>query len=199
MRPRHSSFKHARITMFGIAVLTGCSASGTEPQADAPAPADGPSVGASVTGNVSSSLKGSGWFNEGTDRQTQVFMVSATDSTGGTPQSIILMRRGGGRPNVGTYPLHFRVLDDPADVGYSGTYSRQGNGMSDSYGSLSGTLTITESTSDRVVGSFQFEGVRFCSRNAQGGTCYTNTLPPADAPRVQVSGTFTAKRNSGGR
>ena len=104
-------------------------------------------------------------------------------------QTFLLHRIGPGLPAPGTYSLA------PGSAGrFHASYGRLRRGSHEHFAALSGQVTITTASADRVEGSFQFTAVRVCSGSAAGTVCTVRSdRLPTDGPTVEVSGSFRAR------
>ena len=101
----------------------------------------------SVSGSVSTSLSGQAWFVSGSGSGDE-FVLALIGGSGGT---LFVHRPDSGRPGTGSHPL-----GDPLAAATS-TYVLGSVGGT-TFESSTGTLEITSSSTDAVVGSIQFQG-----------------------------------------
>lgn len=160
---------------------------------------------ASLSGAVEAQYQGTGEFHTGTPGPgLKQFQIVSTGTGAMSDQSFALTRWDGGRLARGTYPLN---LVDLAARERSGTQPRgitfqyfRSGAMEEQFVAESGELEITASSRDRVEGRFAFTGFRYCLREAVRsnppvppvGPCTPATPSLPDAPRITVSGEFTA-------
>jgi hypothetical protein len=127
----------------------------------------------SVSGSVSTSFSGQAWFVSGTGAGDEFVLALI----GGSAGTLFVHRPSSGRPSTGTHQL-----GDPA-LPATSTYVL-GSVGSTSFESSSGTLTITSSSVDAVVGSLEFEGPA--------------STTSGDAGTVSASVSFNAPCNTSG-
>lgn len=137
------------------------------------------------------SYEGQGKFYvvaEGARREFGMFSVGPNATN---VFSILL--RGGTRPPVGDYPLALLDQSDITSKGATAWYTRAEGGRTETFAAISGVLRVTRSTPDRVSGTFQLVGARFCAYDATGpvGACSLPWSPPEGAPTIEVSGEFS--------
>jgi hypothetical protein len=141
-------------------------------------------------GGLDGSFEGNAYFAVVEDDDYpggRAFVLFMTDSdlTSGQTQSTqyIAFVRIGDRPGTGTYNLADAQGEDPTDtegVTYGIYINSSGQTSGTFLASQSGTLTISESSSDEVSGSFDFEGIGFDSSN------------PNEQIMATLSGSFSA-------
>ena len=155
--------------------------------ADAPtAPTEVGQVLASVQGSVSTLYQGTGQFSVGSARIPQrpkFFILRSADVATGGREALIVQRLGADLPEPGEY-----ALGTPG--GFVARYERTQDGVREGYTADAGTLEITSATPTRIEGSFRFSAVRHCTGSRNAMTC--QVPPPADAPRIEVEGSFVA-------
>lgn len=117
------------------------------------------SIGSSnvtVSGAFSDSFSGSAAFGVAEDGSSFSLAIfeGGFPTTGAFGGAVIGIGRDGGRPGEGTYPL------DASSSGFGAGYASDiGVTTGGTFvGNETGTLTITSSSSDRIVGSFTFTG-----------------------------------------
>lgn len=175
--------------------------SGCEGVTDPPGPSF---VRATVTGEVQKSFEGVGEWGTGTADHGKVWSLHATE--GGDPRTdaVGLSRFVGGRPSPGSYPIRLLGYFQDARPGFQGSFLRvlksgENTHVSERYISESGVARITASTDQRVEGAFEFTAFRICTQGIDDGeliysSCEIPRTPPADAPRITVTGSFAAAR-----
>ncbi|MEW5926143.1 MAG: Ig-like domain-containing protein [Gemmatimonadota bacterium] len=112
-----------------------------------------------------------------------------------------IARYGAGRPGPGRYPLAPLNRADPGGRFYATltTGGGRGDAAGDTvraYVSVAGELVVTESSGERVAGSFRFTGAEYSARwrpAGRRGSGSPDRVEPG-APTVEVRGTFTAGR-----
>jgi hypothetical protein len=152
---------------------------------------------ADVTGAVQVRYEGSGEFWLGGDAAMgapATFGINSSLGPAGGEALVSLWRQQEGRPQVGSYPLR---LPDPAQArweSFAAVYHHRVGGETSSFVAETGTLRITRSSAERVEGTFQFTGSRYCTRSPEGGSwgSCTPTQSMMDSPRIEVSGSFVA-------
>ena len=144
-----------RATFFlPLLLLVACDSSGDDD-------GDGSRLGngsASVTGALTSQFSGSAVFTVSEDQQGSGFILLIADTDDPTedePTEFVTVLRRGERPAVGTYDLEVDSTNVPVMI--AGYYKASGSSETIVAG-VTGTLTITESTSSRVKGSYEFDG-----------------------------------------
>lgn len=165
---------------------------------DAPLDAGGPSyLRARVSGAVVASHEGTGEFWAGGSEglgQPPTFGINSFAS-GSDAEAVSLWSRRAGRPAPGSYELRPPGDASGRGSGFSAVYHHQAGTATESFVAESGTLRITASSPERVAGTFEFRGVRYCARDAatqqRSGSC-TPERVEAGAPRIAVTGSFVA-------
>ncbi len=154
---------------------------------------------ASISGAVSGSYQGNGDFLEQTERQEgprRMFSLVSATAGSQNPESFSFYRQNGSRPAAGRYDLALLDQSDPKAAGFFALYTRATADGLESFVAQSGEVVITRSTSHRVEGTFRFAGFRYCAiprvGNGQEGPCSPPANPIADAPTVEISGSFSA-------
>lgn len=127
---------------------------------DSGGPSDQGSFAATVTGDLSLSFTGRAVFGIATQGTQQGFLI-ALERQGSTEVDrdvVVLARFNTQRPAVGTYDIVSSscntCTDDDFDAGYV-LYRPSGDFAF--FASETGTLTITESTAERIVGTLSFD------------------------------------------
>jgi hypothetical protein len=114
------------------------------------------------------------------EHQVQLVDLASWNGNGPAPQGILLQY---GRTIGTANPLNF-------------TSEMQVGVVEELYVADSGTLTITVSTPERVEGTFNVSGFRYCPAPASAGTgtvtCSLPAQPIPGAPRMTVSGGFVS-------
>jgi hypothetical protein len=167
-------------TLLAAAVVGACS-----DDSDPIGPRPGGIYTAAVTGGVTASLTGSALFGaDMNDDGDMIFAIALGDST--SDHVVILARKGTTRPVPGTYTL-VNALDSGAVDGWTALHI-VGNGdeLAEMFLGTSGELVITESSADRLKGTFGYAG-----RGIPG------TVPSAEPVTITVQGTFDAAPATG--
>lgn len=123
------------------------------------------------------------------------FTVNSRTGTDDAWQSFYVHRRGRGLPSPGTYALTALDLSDQNATGITALYFRKVGGVVEYYRAQSGELQVSAASEDRIQATFRFSGYRYCVMRpggAQEGSCLPVGAPPADAPTIEVEGTFSA-------
>ena len=122
-------------------------------------PAPSKTYSASVTGDLSKSLTGPAAFGADTvDGGEAVFAVTLGDPD--SDDVLVLVRSGSARPGAGTYPLSGPLDGTPSE--WSAIYIiGDGDELVGLFTAESGTLTITESSAQRLKATFQMEAVGY--------------------------------------
>jgi hypothetical protein len=127
---------------------------------DSSNPSNQGSFTASITGDLTSSLTGRAVFGVGTQGSNQGFVI-ALERQGSSQidrDVIVVGRLNTQRPGEGTYPIVScaggACGNDDFDAGY--VFYRT-SGESGLFLSESGTLTITESSAEQIVGTMTFD------------------------------------------
>ena len=113
----------------------------------------GSSYQLTVEGAVEADLEGAAAFAVVTDEGVTSFGIALTEAGGSN--TIVLERVGGTRPGTGTYAvgdLNGDGEQDPARF-YAAFVAGTSQNPTDVYVSVSGTVTITKSTSDQMRGT----------------------------------------------
>lgn len=137
---------------------------------------------ATVTGALSESIEGPAFFGTDTSEGEPVFVIGLGSQA--SEHVIALVREGSARPGVGSYDI-----SDPFEVQGAGDFTAihivgEGDVLVASFIATSGTLTITESTTSRLRGTFQYEAEGFIGEDSE------------DPVTVTVSGSFDAGHSS---
>ena len=151
---------------------------------------------AEVSGAVQAKYVGTGEFWTGGDAdlgQPPTFGINSRLSTTGSAEVVSLWTQRQGRPSVGSYELRHPNPAVASWHSFAAVYHHRQGGSVESYVAESGTLRITSSSAERVEGTFQFTGIRYCARSAteRVGSCTPTVVDPM-APRVSISGSFVA-------
>lgn len=111
-----------------------------------------------------------------------------------------IARYGAGRPAPGRYPLAPLNRAEPGGRFYATVTTGGGRGAEEdtvrAYVSVAGELVVTESSGERVAGSFRFTGAEYSARwppTGHRGSGAPDRVTPG-APTVEVRGTFAAGR-----
>lgn len=139
------------------------------------------SFNVTISGAVNQTLQGNGAsFGAATDPQTGItgFGLTIGTATSATSATSLSFVRRADRPDKGSYTLvNFTVGTDLDNVGpdiFIGTLSLGGTGV---YLSKGGTFTVTQSSNDRIEGSFDFTAM---------------SAIPGSTEEVTITGTFNA-------
>ena len=129
---------------------------------DSGGPSDQGSFAATITGDLTLSFSGRAVFGIATQGTEQGFLI-ALERRGSTQVDrdvVVLARFNTQRPAAGTYTIVpsscNTCTDDDFDAGYV-LYRPSGDFAF--FASEAGTLTITESTAERIVGTLSFDAV----------------------------------------
>jgi len=188
-------------SLFAVAWLASC---GFDPFGASPAPY----FLASLDGAVDEMYSGSGEFHTGTPGPgRQQFQIVSRGTEESIDQSFALTRWDGGRLSRGTYSLDLVDLSTyqigaPAEgqpTGITMQYFRTVDDVEELFVAETGELRITRSSPSGIEGDFSFDGFRYCVRSASDPSapvdethCAWPDDANADAPRIQVSGSFVA-------
>jgi hypothetical protein len=129
---------------------------------DSTAPVNQGSFTASITGDLTASLTGRAVFGVATQGTNQGFVIALErQGSSQVDRDVIVMGRlNTQRPGEGTYPIVSCVGGtcgaDDFDAGYV-FYRTSGDFAF--FSSDAGTLTITESSAEKIVGTITFDGV----------------------------------------
>ena len=151
---------------------------------------------ADVTGTVQARYEGTGEFWTGGSAELgrpMTFGINSRVGTSASNETVSLWSQRDGRPAVGNYALRLPDYSKQKWESFAAVYHHgQGNSV-ESFVAESGTLRITSSSADRIEGTFEFTGVRYCARSAteRSGSC-TPSQVDLNAPRISVSGSFVA-------
>lgn len=160
-----------RLLAAGLALAVGVACSETN------GPVDEGSFTGTVSGDISLALSGTSVFGVTTQGGRQGFVI-ALDQKGATQfdrDVVVLGRFNTERPDVGTFTIIpgacTTCSPDDFDAGY---VFQRANGESGFFISESGTLQITASSADQIVGSVSFQAVVL-----SGGSGATNVTVTA--------------------
>jgi hypothetical protein len=128
-----------------------------------------------VTGDIDRSFSGSAVFGAYPEGGFEIALFEGSSAENPTGQFLTL-GSDGGVPDEGTYDINDLGTGDTV-FGVYQTDTSSSSGFISVFAE-SGTLTITSSSSDRLVGSFSFEGSLFSENGTQG--------------TARVEGTFNA-------
>ncbi len=151
---------------------------------------------ASISGPAVDDYVGSGEFLDQRNREEgprRMFWLDSQSDAART-QEIGFYRYNGTRPRPGRYPLQIvGPSNDHKDV-FAAGHRRWRGEVYELYTATDGYVEITFSSDERVEGTFYFVGRRFCALPRTGGThpCPYPWQPPADAPTIEVNGSFSA-------
>lgn len=184
-----------RSVLFPSLVLLLASCEATGPAGTAP-----PSfLRAEITGAVELDYEGSGDFWTGGSseaRQPPTFGINSRGQGSAEGQSFSLWRQSEGRPPRGSYALSAPEYSRERWSDFAAVYHREGEERMEAFVARSGAVHITRSDPDRIEGSFEFSGVRYCARSLSGrpwmeGSCTPDDVDPG-APALRISGSFVA-------
>ncbi|HWP36812.1 MAG TPA: hypothetical protein VNL18_04580 [Gemmatimonadales bacterium] len=116
------------------------------------------------------------------------FVLSSATMDPTYPAEFRILGLGVGLPEPGVHPLSYlsqEQLERPSAQGFVATFIRAGEGFI----ATSGEIEISESSGDRIVGTFHFVGFLYCPVH---GGCVVPAAPPEDAATVEVEGAFEA-------
>lgn len=195
------------LAVVGAAAIGGCrtgDAGGPGPGAKGPSFLRATATGAGQ-GVPDDTYEGTGEFGvndaDGVSRpRTFTIHSQATDGRG--ERSVGVWRQQGAEralPGAGTYDVAGPDYTQSRWRTMAVTYQRVVDGWLEAYVGRAGSLTITESTAERVAGTFRFTGVRYYRRPTRGtgreeGLVLgrPDAVPP-DQPTIEVSGSFAAE------
>lgn len=124
--------------------------------------------------------------------RTGDFSIASRGNGDSDGQTVILVRGREGLPGEGSYMV--RSFGE-SDGGFGALYRRsQSDGTRERFSSVSGWVRISESTADRVEGTFELTAELFCSTPLgvpQGDSCHPSA-PIAGSVPVIVRGSFSA-------
>jgi hypothetical protein len=170
-------------------LLIGC-------EAEPPTGSNASFLRAEVTGAVQASYSGTGEFWMGGSAALQVpttFGINSRLNVSASGETVSLWVLQDGRPAVGEYQLRLPDYSENQWQSFAAVYHHRQGGSMESFVAESGIVRITASSADRVEGTFQFTGVRYCAASAADrvGSCRPTEVDPS-APRNSVSGSFVA-------
>jgi hypothetical protein len=123
-------------------------------------------------------------------------------------RSLLLWRAQGARaaPAPGTYAVMVPGRPLAAWPGLAATYTTTVDGWFEAYVGTAGTVTVTESSPERMAGTFRFTAARYYRGPLQGTGTESELVrgrpeaPPVGQPSLQVTGTFSVpvERRSAG-
>lgn len=142
--------KERRLVATGMLVVMAIGACDSNPVT----PAATSLVTASVQGVVTSEYTGDGRFWTLPEGLPRPFTFSLHSTGVGSSRNQGFDFVGNAKPEIGTYPLGELV-----DGVYAATFSYRDGDQETRFRATAGTLEVTESTRDRLVGSFRLEGV----------------------------------------
>lgn len=157
-------------------------------------------VRADILGGSSGRYEGSGNFYVLTQNRRREFGLMSTGTGEFAGDQFAILRRGGTRPSPGDYPLGPLDQSDPSAQGITAWYVRRGATAIEDFVVTSGQLHVTSSTADRITGTFQLTGARYCSSNLNGTAveaCTRPWEPQPGAPAIEVSGDFSVSEEDG--
>jgi hypothetical protein len=160
-------------------LLAACSGS------DSTGPAQGGSYSASVSGDLTATLSGPAHFGSDNSNGETIFAVVLGSNT--SAHLVVLASSGATRPPAGTYDV-VGLFDGEGADGWSALHMvGQGNQLVGSFLGVSGTVTITESNTQRVRGTFEYAAEGFIGGPNQN-----------DEASISVTGEFDAKPATAG-
>lgn len=120
---------------------------------------------ASITGDVTQTLRGDAFFMTGTTTGEfqsgfGLFLIEGS-AIGANDDFIIISREQAGRPPVGTYQIADGSTEPTAEQFVALWFPATGENVDGSFVATGGTFTITTSTNRRVAGSFSFGAIGF--------------------------------------
>lgn len=139
-----------------------------------------------------------GYGSSPDDGQPTFYMNGAAEDAG-VVRAITIRRFGGGRLGVGEYEVELIGSAEQNKSGVKLEYRREATEvLLEGFAADSGVIVITSSSEDVVEGRFQVSAFRHCElewgRYGWGGSCFTPSTVPEDAPRVNITGNFRAVR-----
>ena len=148
---------------------------------------------ATLNGAVEGDYAGSGSFAAGTLPSGRATVALASMGSGSSTGETFTFRVYGSRQiPVGTHALVLVADRDAQSSGVSAMYARQATAY-ESFTADAGEVTVTRSTPDRVEGHFRFSGFRYCAQTEENpANCTIPASAPAAAPRIEVTGSFSA-------
>ena len=159
---------------------------------------------ASFAGAIEQEYQGTGEFHTGTPSQgKQQFQITSQGTGASANQKFAITRWNGGRLSEGRYSLALvaPVGERELPEGLTVQFARREGNIEEQFVAESGELEITTSTEKLFTGRFHLTAFRYCSREIVRSTpavppvgpCTPHVeAPPADAPRIAVSGSFAA-------
>lgn len=186
---------HSLATSALIAVAASCSR--------ASAPVERPPVlHALVRGAVAAEITVPAFFvvsfEDGASRGDYVVFASQSDSA---PSGItIVVTHLNGTPTLGASEIQSPAQSFARHRGFHMIFLVEPVEFQEQYASESGSITITESSSDYIAGSFQIQAKRYCRRVGLrvDGSCDPRVVSP-NAPGVTIEGVFRARRGANTR
>ncbi len=149
---------------------------------------------ASIEGSVTASYEGTGIFHTTPPGLPRPFSFALQSQGTGSASNQGFEFLAKERPATGLYELRQGNLLD-GDFLHAAFTVREGNTIS-RFAAQAGEVEITDSTPDRVEGTFQFTGVlrSICeeSRSMGGHFLSCTGVTDHDPPTVRISGTFEA-------
>ena len=174
-----------RLVLAGLALAVGAAC------AEGSGPADEGSYTGTVSGDISLTLSGTAVFGVASQGGSQGFVI-ALDQKGATQfdrDVIVLGRFNTQRPEVGTYAVIPGACTTCSPDDFDGGYVFQrANGESGFFISESGSMQVTASSGDEVVGSVSFTAVVLSGSGSSSATDLTITAQfravPGQIPTV---------------
>lgn len=154
---------------------------------------------AAITGHVVTDYQGSGDFSMGHGPSFTVYHLRSEGEGASANQWFKIYHRTDpgddyfdGLIAEGTHPITLLDRRDRDARGTSVIFDRTEDGKVYRYIASDGSLRITESTTDRAAGTFTLTAFRYCEISKKRQSCPFPSSTPADAPTIDVSGSFTA-------
>jgi hypothetical protein len=159
-----------RLSLAGLALAVGVACG------EGTGPADEGSFTGTITGDLSLTLSGTSVFGVASQGGSQGFVI-ALDQKGATQVDrdvIVLGRFNTQRPEVGTYAVIPGACTTCSPDDFDGGYVFQrASGESGFFISESGTMQVTASSEDEVLGSVSFTAVVLAGSGSSGATNLT--------------------------
>jgi hypothetical protein len=166
-------------------LLAACSGS------DSTGPEQGGSYSAAVSGDLTATISGPAYFGSETSNGETVFAVVLGSNT--SPHLVVLASSAATRPGVGTYDV-VGLVSGEGETGWSALHMvGQGNQLVGSFLGVSGTVTITESTAQRVRGTFEYAAEGFIggsTENTEASISVTGEFNASPATAGSLSASF---------
>jgi hypothetical protein len=180
------------VLLGGLVLGAACETVSTGPDAEGTS-FQGLAEGASVTFQAAGSFQ---LFTPPPEPGTRVaafhLHASQYDLQRRTLQNLQLQRLGDELPTPGTFRLG---RDVSVAGGFTAFYLHAGETGYEQFLATDGEVVITVATADRLEGTVRFDAARICSGTGHSISCtwdLSREVGP-DAPRVRVTGSFTAR------